>query len=119
MNLLNSGKLGMQCALRSSFCKTKQVFLARRSLSDDEHGKNAARSSVPQGVRLRGCNILKSGQDPVALADEEYPDWLWDLLDPDAQQRKLDADPERKAKKEWRAKMRKKIKTDNFLKSMS
>lgn len=28
-----------------------------------------------------GANILKEGQDPKLLADSEYPDWLWHLLD--------------------------------------
>lgn len=76
-------------------------------------------SSVPEGARLAGCNVYKNKEDPTALADTEYPDWLWDILDPEAQQRKLDADPELKARREWRAKMRRKIKTDNFLKTMS
>ncbi|KAK9338109.1 hypothetical protein V1521DRAFT_447143 [Lipomyces starkeyi] len=75
-------------------------------------------SSAPAGTRLRGCNILKSGQDPEALPDNEYPDWLWELLDDEAQKRKLDADPEKKARKEWRKKNREKIKQGNFLKSM-
>ncbi|KAK1271448.1 hypothetical protein QJS04_geneDACA014075 [Acorus gramineus] len=26
-------------------------------------------------------NILKDGEDPKLLADSEYPDWLWHLLD--------------------------------------
>ena len=30
---------------------------------------------------LTGLNYLKSGSDPVALKDEEYPAWLWDCLD--------------------------------------
>ncbi|KAL1824680.1 hypothetical protein DCAR_0312767 [Daucus carota subsp. sativus] len=28
-----------------------------------------------------GANILKEGGDPKVLADSEYPDWLWHLLD--------------------------------------
>ncbi|KAJ2816305.1 mitochondrial translation, partial [Coemansia erecta] len=38
-------------------------------------------SSAADGTVLKGLNIYKSGQDPVALKDEEYPDWLWTLLD--------------------------------------
>ncbi|KAK9322317.1 mitochondrial ribosomal protein L37-domain-containing protein [Lipomyces orientalis] len=75
-------------------------------------------SSTPAGTRLRGCNILKNGQDPEALPDNEYPDWLWELLDDDAQRKKLEADPEKKARKEWRKKNRDRIKQANFLKSM-
>ncbi|XP_078433039.1 large ribosomal subunit protein mL54-like [Wolffia australiana] len=28
-----------------------------------------------------GANILKDGADPKILPDEEYPEWLWRLLD--------------------------------------
>lgn len=38
------------------------------------------RSSVPAGTPLKGLNFLKDRTDPVALADDEYPDWLWTLL---------------------------------------
>ncbi|KAK9384858.1 54S ribosomal protein L37, mitochondrial [Lipomyces mesembrius] len=89
-------------------------FLAYPARARDE----TELSSAPAGTRLRGCNILKSGQDPEALPDNEYPDWLWELLDDEAQKRKLDADPEKKARKEWRKKNREKIKQGNFLKSM-
>lgn len=39
------------------------------------------RSSVPAGTPLRGLNFLKDRQDPVALADDEYPEWLWTILE--------------------------------------
>ncbi|KAI8586299.1 mitochondrial ribosomal protein L37-domain-containing protein, partial [Geranomyces variabilis] len=39
-------------------------------------------SSVPEGTVLKGINILKDGKDPVAMADNQYPDWLWTLLEP-------------------------------------
>lgn len=28
-----------------------------------------------------GANILKDGVDPKVMADSEYPDWVWHLLD--------------------------------------
>ncbi|CAL1391515.1 unnamed protein product [Linum trigynum] len=28
-----------------------------------------------------GANILKDGTDPKVMADSDYPDWLWHLLD--------------------------------------
>lgn len=37
-------------------------------------------SSVPAGTPLKGLNFMKSGSDPVALEDHEYPSWLWDIL---------------------------------------
>jgi len=36
---------------------------------------------VPAGTVLKGLNFYKDKQDPVALADEEYPAWLWRVLD--------------------------------------
>ncbi|EGD96151.1 hypothetical protein TESG_03605 [Trichophyton tonsurans CBS 112818] len=38
-------------------------------------------SSVPAGTKLAGLNYEKNKQDPIALEDHEYPDWLWTLLD--------------------------------------
>ncbi|KAJ4288081.1 hypothetical protein N0V90_012098 [Kalmusia sp. IMI 367209] len=39
------------------------------------------RSSVPAGTPLKGLNFLKDRQDPLALADDEYPEWLWGILE--------------------------------------
>ena len=30
---------------------------------------------------MNGLNYTKGGQDPVAMKDEDYPEWLWDCLD--------------------------------------
>ncbi|QSZ33194.1 hypothetical protein DSL72_002780 [Monilinia vaccinii-corymbosi] len=38
-------------------------------------------SSVPAGTILRGLNFLKGRDEPVALKEEEYPEWLWHCLD--------------------------------------
>ncbi|KAK0103240.1 hypothetical protein ONS95_005274 [Cadophora gregata] len=38
-------------------------------------------SSCPAGTPLKGINYLKGRDDPVALAEEEYPEWLWTCLD--------------------------------------
>ncbi|KAF4123395.1 large subunit ribosomal protein L54 [Geosmithia morbida] len=38
------------------------------------------RSSCPEGTVITGLNYLKDGQDPVAMKDEDYPEWLWDCL---------------------------------------
>ncbi|KAI5292873.1 hypothetical protein KEM52_006000 [Ascosphaera acerosa] len=37
-------------------------------------------ASVPAGTPLKGINYFANKPDPVALADEEYPDWLWNLV---------------------------------------
>jgi len=38
-------------------------------------------SSVKAGTPLRGVQLLKDKPEVVALADDFYPDWLWQLLD--------------------------------------
>ena len=38
------------------------------------------KSSVPAGTPLKGLNFEKAKSDPVALADDEYPAWLWTIL---------------------------------------
>lgn len=69
-----------------------------------------ATSSAPQGTVLKGLNIYKEGKDPVALKDEEYPSWLWTLLDP-APEAEL---TEREQQRRQRART---VKQDNFMKS--
>ncbi|KAM7223475.1 Mitochondrial ribosomal protein L37 domain containing protein [Rhypophila decipiens] len=38
-------------------------------------------SSCPAGTVLTGLNYFKGKTDPVALPDEEYPEWLWKCLE--------------------------------------
>ncbi|KAB5536357.1 mitochondrial ribosomal protein L37-domain-containing protein [Coniochaeta sp. 2T2.1] len=40
-----------------------------------------SRSICKAGTPLNGLNFIKGKTDPVALADEEYPEWLWNCLD--------------------------------------
>lgn len=39
------------------------------------------RSICPEGTILTGLNFMKGGLDPVAMKDEDYPEWLWSCLD--------------------------------------
>ncbi|KIK97455.1 hypothetical protein PAXRUDRAFT_136288 [Paxillus rubicundulus Ve08.2h10] len=41
-------------------------------------------SSCPAGTALTGLNYLKGEPPILALPDEEYPSWLWDLTKPKA-----------------------------------
>jgi large subunit ribosomal protein L54 len=43
--------------------------------------KPATRSMCVEGTVLKGLNYMKSGQDPIAKKDEDYPEWLWSCLD--------------------------------------
>lgn len=38
-------------------------------------------SSAPAGTPLKGINYLKNAEDPIALEEHEYPEWLWRCLD--------------------------------------
>ncbi|RCI15587.1 hypothetical protein L249_3471 [Ophiocordyceps polyrhachis-furcata BCC 54312] len=40
-----------------------------------------ARSICVAGTVLTGLNFTKGGKDPVAMKDEDYPEWLWSCLD--------------------------------------
>jgi large subunit ribosomal protein L54 len=82
-----------------------------------EVSKPAVPSSCPTGTVLN-LKIKKSGTEPVALEDSEYPEWLWTVLDAKAQQAKLDTDSAKKAKREMRARNKKKIKMNNFIAQM-
>ena len=39
------------------------------------------RSKTPAGTPLKGLSWLKNQEPPKAWADDEYPEWLWSLLD--------------------------------------
>ncbi|KAI7830227.1 mitochondrial ribosomal protein L37-domain-containing protein, partial [Gamsiella multidivaricata] len=69
-------------------------------------------SSAPEGAILKGLNYMKDGKDPVALADEAYPEWLWKINDPEVRAARI-ADPlDKKHHKEAR---RQRIKAENFI----
>lgn len=58
-----------------------------------------ARSSCLPGTVLNGLNYLKGKTDPVALRDDEYPEWLWSCLD--VQQKKASSDEDADAGDEF------------------
>ncbi|KAJ2023788.1 hypothetical protein GGH91_003906 [Coemansia sp. RSA 2671] len=70
----------------------------------------APKSIATHGTQLKGLNIYKEGKDPVALKDEDYPEWLWTLLDevPEAEK------SEREQQRQQRSRA---IKEANFMKS--
>jgi large subunit ribosomal protein L54 len=68
-------------------------------------------SSVPEGTVFKGLNYMREGKDPVAMADDAYPDWLWTLLTPRPPVSEMEG------KKKLRRINRENIKANNFLKS--
>ncbi|KII88287.1 hypothetical protein PLICRDRAFT_124630 [Plicaturopsis crispa FD-325 SS-3] len=81
----------------------------------DPLAASAKISSCEPNTVLEGINYLK-GQNPViALPDEEYPPWLWTILDPVVIP---DDGPGGKAEKyRMRKENRQRIKDSNFLKT--
>ncbi|CDO95281.1 unnamed protein product [Kluyveromyces dobzhanskii CBS 2104] len=71
-------------------------------------------SSCAAGTVLN-LQIKKSGKEPVALESHEYPDWLWTVLDAQAQAEKLASDPIKLRRKQLRIANRANIKQNNFL----
>lgn len=49
--------------------------------SSSSSESSAIVSSCPGGTTLTGLNIFKDRADPVALPDDQYPDWLWTILE--------------------------------------
>lgn len=41
----------------------------------------AVKSSVPAGTPLKGLGYMKGQEPPMAKEDDEYPTWLWGLLE--------------------------------------
>ncbi|KAJ2327637.1 hypothetical protein GGI00_004410 [Coemansia sp. RSA 2681] len=72
--------------------------------------QEAPKSIATHGTQLKGLNIYKEGKDPVALKDEDYPEWLWTLLDevPEA---------EKSEREQQRLQRSRVIKEANFMKS--
>lgn len=60
----------------------------------------------PSTTHCTGANYFKEGEDPLLKADEEYPEWLWGLLDA--------KEGEQAEKAEQRKENKRKIKEKNF-----
>ncbi|KAF9088124.1 39S ribosomal protein L37, mitochondrial [Mortierella sp. GBA35] len=96
--------------------QTRCIQVSARSLNvKNESAPKAKRtvvSSAPEGTVLKGINYMKDGKDPVALADDAYPAWLWEINDPEVRAARI-ADPlDKKHHKEAR---RQAIKAENFI----
>ena len=68
-------------------------------------------SSVPAGAILKGLNFYKNGADPIALPDDEYPDWLWEILDKRKEEQLRNNDYSRQHHRKQRREL---IKNNNF-----
>lgn len=78
-------------------------------------------SLVPAGTPLK-IQVKKSGKEAVALADEEYPPWLWTLLDQAepaaASENATDSEVLALLRRERKRRAKAAIKADNFARKM-
>ncbi|KAF8479336.1 mitochondrial ribosomal protein L37-domain-containing protein [Russula ochroleuca] len=75
----------------------------------------SARSSCAPNTVMEGINYLKDQRPVLALPDEEYPAWLWTLLD---KSELPDDGPGGKAeKRRLRKENRQRIRDQNFMKT--
>ncbi|KAL4402499.1 mitochondrial large ribosomal subunit [Malassezia pachydermatis] len=54
---------------------------AHSEAKPDAPAKQDLPSAAPAGTVFTGLSIYKDKPDPVARPDNEYPSWLWDLLE--------------------------------------
>lgn len=96
----------------------RRFFSSASRLLQQETAQGAktlqVKSSCPAGTPLN-LDIKKGGKNPVALDDSEYPEWLWTVLEKEAQEKKLAEDPMKMRKVEIRKRSRANMKQNNFL----
>ncbi|KAK6198828.1 uncharacterized protein RJT21DRAFT_122464 [Scheffersomyces amazonensis] len=99
--------------------KLRSVQITRswaRSITSSAILKNqVVKSSCAAGTVLN-LKVRKNGDEPVALEDSEYPEWLWEMLDNEKLDAKLkQADLLNWKRREWGRSNRDKIKNNNFI----
>ncbi|WWC59499.1 mitochondrial 54S ribosomal protein mL54 [Kwoniella dejecticola CBS 10117] len=113
------------------FSSSSSSSAASSSTSSSPKPKKSSKvaSAAPAGTKLTGLSILKDKPDPVALEDDQYPAWLWTLLDDTSKAHKvaenqveLHGEGEKgfdpiKEKRKLKNLNREKIKASNYLKS--
>ncbi|TRM59943.1 mitochondrial ribosomal protein L37-domain-containing protein [Schizophyllum amplum] len=105
----------VNCTRRQAFRALFQsrTYAAKPAQAADAPASKAAavpQSSCPADTILVGLNYLK-GQPPVlAKPDEEYPEWLWTILEP-----KQHDDPRKALRAKRRIETKQRIKDENFM----
>ncbi|GMK57625.1 hypothetical protein CspeluHIS016_0404590 [Cutaneotrichosporon spelunceum] len=108
----------MFAALRAPSNSAARTFSTSALRGAPKSGK-AIVSSLQAGTKMDGLSVFKDVPDPVALPEDQYPKWLWTLLDkpkgvPVAPEGERNFMAERKA---MRDKNRSTIKAANFMKT--
>ncbi|SMN19267.1 similar to Saccharomyces cerevisiae YBR268W MRPL37 Mitochondrial ribosomal protein of the large subunit [Maudiozyma saulgeensis] len=105
------------------FFSTSRYLLQKNVSSTKNVDATKVISSCLVGTKLN-LDIKKGKQGPVALDDNEYPDWLWTVLKDDSKKAKPDKEPKEspspdtqlgQRRKQLRKENRSKIKQNNFI----
>ncbi|EFP92880.1 uncharacterized protein PGTG_18798 [Puccinia graminis f. sp. tritici CRL 75-36-700-3] len=114
----------------SSHTESKQIYSRATSNLGDRHlasqptqekktsqaKKTVPVSTIPAGSPIKGLAYIKGESDPIAKADDEYPSWLWTLLEPNMGVGHSDT-PLRAIRRELNRENRNNIRKSNFLKA--
>lgn len=89
-----------------------------RSLFTTTALRTPVKSSCPAGTVLN-LRIKQKGDEPVALEDSEYPEWLWSMLDAEAVRDEIKNENFMRWRKIQLSKANnKRIRANNFLETM-
>lgn len=81
---LSRQSISPKAPIRRNFSTIAPRQAAAAPATDVNHSEDPAkapRSVCVEGTVLNGINYFKGKTDPVALKDDEYPEWLWSCLD--------------------------------------
>ena len=111
-----SQKVQPQLGFSLEVSKDRNTMTPHKLSRSSQSGASAgARSSCAPNTILVGLNYLKDQPPVLALSDEEYPPWLWKLLD---KSELPDDGPGGKAeKRRLRKENRQRIRDQNFMKT--
>lgn len=98
------------CSVRANLVGARNFSTGGR-LMNESLGKSSCKAGTILNLKIR-----KAGDEPVALEDSEYPEWLWDSLNKE----KMDEDFKKVDFMRWRKRQigkqnASRIKNNNFL----
>ncbi|KAA1101903.1 hypothetical protein PGT21_032676 [Puccinia graminis f. sp. tritici] len=81
-SLIRTGLLRLSSHSESNqICSRAASILRVRHLASQPTQEKKT-SQAKTGSPIKGLAYIKGESDPIAKADDEYPSWLWTLLEP-------------------------------------
>eukprot|EP00128_Syssomonas_multiformis_P005124 Colp12_sorted_trinity150504_noHs@10152 len=114
-------------AVSGSFKRSSVCITCTRSFAAPAKGKAAGGAKKakkkdakptgpyigPEHDKCTGANFYTTGEDPKLKPDDQYPKWLWTLLDPRPSLEEMDPSE----KRYWSVLRREKMKQNNYSRS--